>query len=87
MRKIRQTQVDSYLKLTEDLSNKQAIVFDAIRALNKATNREIAKHLGYDINRVTGRVRELVDLGRVIPIGTKLDVETNRTVTLWKSSK
>ena len=87
MRKVRQTQVDSYLELTDDLSNRQSVIFDAIKALGKGTNRQIAQHLGWDINRVTGRVTELVNLGKVIPTGTYFDVETNRTVTLWKLAK
>ena len=45
----------------------------------------IAKALGWDINRVTGRVTELVSLGLVDTEGTHYDKETNRTVTLWKA--
>lgn len=48
-----------------------------------ATNRMIAKALGWDINRVTGRVTELVNKGMVTADGTYKDKETNRTVTLW----
>jgi len=44
----------------------------------------IAKALGWDINRVTGRVTELVNLGMVTADGTTYDSDTNRTVTLWK---
>ena len=51
----------------------------------KCTNRMIAKHLAWDINRVTGRVTELVNLGMVMASGTYKDQETNRTVTLWKA--
>tara|TARA_R100000008_G_C3481743_1_gene114205 strand:+ start:341 stop:517 length:177 start_codon:yes stop_codon:yes gene_type:complete len=56
-----------------------------IKSKGKATNRMIAKHLGWDINRVTGRVTELVNLGLVDAEGTHYDNETNRTVTLWKA--
>ena len=45
----------------------------------------IAKSLGWDINRVTGRITELVSKGKVITNGTYKDKETNRTVTLWKA--
>ena len=50
-----------------------------------ATNRMIAKVLGWDINRVTGRVTELVSKGMVVSNGTYYDNQTNRTVTLWKA--
>ena len=45
----------------------------------------IAKALDWDINRVTGRVTELVGLGLVSTAGTTYDSQTNRTVTLWKA--
>ena len=45
----------------------------------------IAKNLGWDINRVTGRVTELVNMGMVTDNGTIKDHETNRTVTLWET--
>ena len=45
----------------------------------------IAKHLEWDINRVTGRVTELVSLGKVIASGVHKDADTNRNVTTWKA--
>ena len=63
---------------------KQQTVYGAIKAKSKATNRMIAKHLGWDINRVTGRVTELVNLGMVTSNDTYYDPDTNRTVTLWE---
>ena len=45
----------------------------------------IAKALGWDINRVTGRVTELVGRGMVRANGTHKDTQTNRTVTLWEA--
>jgi len=46
----------------------------------------IAKSLGWDINRVTGRVTELRDKGLVAHAGDYYDQETERTVNLWKCS-
>ena len=82
---IRKTQVDSLKKLKPTLSAKRKEVYNVIAHLKPATNRNIAKHLGWDINRVTGRVTELVGLGMVTSDGTHKDNETNRTVTLWKA--
>ena len=81
---IRKTQVDSLKELKPTLSAKRQTVYNVIAYLTPATNRNIAKHLGWDINRVTGRVTELVNLGMVTSDGTHKDKETNRTVTLWK---
>ena len=64
---------------------KQKTVYGVIKTKGKITNRMIAKHLGWDINRVTGRVTELVNLGMVTAEGTHKDKQTNRTVTLWKA--
>tara|TARA_R100000030_G_scaffold100177_1_gene92635 strand:+ start:381 stop:641 length:261 start_codon:yes stop_codon:yes gene_type:complete len=86
---MRKTQVDSYKKLVDSgtIGNKQKKVYKTIKSLGQATNRMIANDLGWDINRVTGRVTELVNLGMVSDSGTFKDMETNRTVTLWKCSK
>ena len=81
---IRTTQVSSLKKL-KNLDGKRKTVYDIIKAKGKATNRMIAKALDWDINRVTGRVTELVNLRMVTSDGTHKDKETNRTVTLWKA--
>lgn len=87
MRRIRKTQVESLKKTKVNIGAKQKTVYAVILDKGMATNRMIAKHLGWDINRVTGRVTELVNLGKITANGTYLDKETNRTVTLWKCSK
>ena len=80
---IRKTQVNS-LKQLKNLDGKRKTIYDILKVKGKATNRMIAKALGWDINRVTGRVTELVNKGMVITNGTHFDKQTNRTVTLWK---
>tara|TARA_R100000808_G_C2084175_1_gene106941 strand:- start:170 stop:337 length:168 start_codon:yes stop_codon:yes gene_type:complete len=54
-----------------------------LKSKGPLTNRQIARSLGWDINRVTGRVSELVNLGKITSKGTTYDKDTNRTVTLW----
>ena len=80
---IRTTQVNSLKKL-KNLDGKRKTVYDIIKSKGKVTNRMIAKTLDWDINRVTGRVTELVNKGMVKASGTHFDKQTNRTVTLWK---
>ena len=84
MKKIRKTQVNSLKALTPTIGMKQQTVYGAIKTLGKATNRMIAKSLGWDINRVTGRVTELRDKGLIVYAKSHFDTETNRTVNLWK---
>ena len=82
---IRKTQIDSLKELKKTIDGKRKAVYEMLLTKGAATNRMIAKDLGWDINRVTGRVSELVGLGMVIADGTKYDNDTNRTVTLWKA--
>ena len=63
---------------------KQMKVYKSLKSLGRATNRMLANDLKWDINRVTGRVTELVKLNLVTSNDTYKDRETNRTVTLWK---
>ena len=82
-KKVRKTQVDSLKKLKPAKARNS--VYGVIKSKGQATNRMIAKALDWEINRVTGRVTELVRLGMVAAEGTHKDKETNRTVTLWKA--
>ena len=80
----------SYDQLKEGttLTKRQLQVLVCLKnELGQATNRMIAKKLGWEINRVTGRVTELVNLGKVTSMNTAVDKDTNRTVTLWQVLK
>lgn len=79
--------LESYDQLKEGttLTKRQIQVLVCLKnELGQATNRMIAKSLGWDINRVTGRVTELRDKGLVAHAGDYYDQETERTVNLWK---
>ena len=81
--------LESYDQLKEGttLTKRQVQVLVCLKnELGQATNRMIAKSLGWDINRVTGRVTELRDKGLVTHAGDYYDQETERTVNLWKCS-
>lgn len=81
--------LESYDQLKEGttLTKRQIQVLVCLKnELGQATNRMIAKSLGWDINRVTGRVTELRDKGLVTHAGDYYDQETERTVNLWKCS-
>tara|TARA_R110000824_G_scaffold181898_6_gene362769 strand:+ start:2856 stop:3173 length:318 start_codon:yes stop_codon:yes gene_type:complete len=87
MKNINNKSIESYQKLVEDntLTKRQAEVLKCLtQELGSGTNRMIAKKLGWDINRVTGRINELRNKGLVIYSGDFYDAETNRTVNVWK---
>lgn len=48
-----------------DLGNKQTEVLIKIEEMQPCSNKQIAKALGWEINRVTGRVNELAKLGYI----------------------
>lgn len=79
---------DSYQKLFDNgtISKRQAQVLKVLHLeLGQATNRMIANKLGWDINRVTGRISELRDKGLVSHAGDYYDSQTERTVNLWQT--
>ena len=81
--------IDSYVELVKDngLTRRQVQVLQILKnEIGQGTNRMIAKKLGWDINRVTGRVKELRSKGLIKYAGDFVDKETNRTVNLWKVS-
>jgi DNA-binding MarR family transcriptional regulator len=84
-----QKSTESYKKLFIDneITLRQLQVLQILKGeLGMGTNRMIAKALGWDINRVTGRVSELRQKGLIRYAGDFVDKETNRTVNLWKVS-
>lgn len=79
------TQIMSYHDL--DLNHKQHEVITAIRDLQtvgkKASCESIADHLGYEKNRVTGRIAELRDKGAIDYDGFTLS-KYNRNIECYK---
>ena len=59
-------------------------VFIAIRKLGPCTDNQIAKYLGWPINRVTPRRGELVECGLVVLDRKDKDPNSGRTVSWWK---
>lgn len=66
------------------LGEKQAIVYDVIRDHPSMSNHDVARFLHWEINSVTGRVKELRDLGVVVLCGKKVDRVTGCTVMCWE---
>ena len=66
-----------------ELGNKQLEVQGKIEELQPFSNKTIARSLGWEINRVTGRVNELVKKGLIKMHGTSRN-EAGRLEKLWK---
>ena len=68
---IHRNSLEAYDSIQEKKAGAREQVFTAIFLLSgRATRQDIAERLGWEINRVTGRVRELIDAGKVIECGT-----------------
>lgn len=80
---MRQTSLIAYKYLQESIGEKQFKVYSAIKKLGGATNSQISDFLGWPINCVTGRVKELCDQGVVFELGTIKNEKTGRKNTIW----
>jgi hypothetical protein len=78
------TQMESFEKLLGSISLKQHAVLDALRAIGRpATTNEIAEHLHWTINLVSGRIAELTEMGYVREHSTVWNESTRRHRSLW----
>lgn len=79
----------AYKSIYDSLGTNQQIVLRAIASLGECNNQQIARHLGWEINRVTPRVLELRDKNLVTEIKKDRDKETGRLCIFWgiKNSK
>lgn len=70
----------------EKLNTKQAEVLEKIEAIEPCSNKQIAKALGWEINRVTGRVTELRQKGHIKMAGVGRN-DLGRLEKLWETVK
>ena len=78
---VRQTSINAYYSL-EDLGTRQQEVLCAF-SMNDLSNRDFAKMYCIQINQVTPRTNELVEIGLVQETGKKKDPQTGKTVIAW----
>ena len=57
--------------MTDEHRRNREVIFSLIEAHPGISNQELSAILGWTINRVTPRTRELLDEGRIKVIGTK----------------
>ncbi len=76
------TSRQAYAAIQDKLGHRQEEVYLAIKEMGKASNESIAEHLGWPINRVTGRVTELKRFGLVDVEGLTHN-KTGFTAKLW----
>ena len=76
------TRNNSYHTLTK-IGDKQTKVLEAINSLGKCSAYEVSKYLGWDINRITGRINELEKLGKIKSCSIKIGLY-GKPVKVWE---
>jgi len=64
--------------MIEITSPKQLKVLSMIKAKQPITRQELGLEMGWAINKVTGRVRELLDLGAIVVQGKQVKNNKSR---------
>jgi len=84
---VQSTSLEAYTDLLYELGEKQEIVLETIQQHPNASNHDLARILHWEINCVTGRVKELREMGYVLENGEKVDRLTGRRVMKWIAAK
>ena len=78
------TSLTAYDHIKETLSAKRKAVLEVLQKENRPmTNKEISVKLGWEINRITGRVNELVELQLVRKVRRGTCPVTGFGATFW----
>jgi len=81
---IQPTSLQAYFgEVVPSLGNRQKIVIEAFLT-NTFTNAELGKYLGWPINTVTPRVKELRDKGYLVEDCVRPCKVTGRNAKVWK---
>jgi predicted transcriptional regulator len=78
-----QTSILAYDHIKPHLGIKQNIVYDTIKNHPYVSNEDISNILGWRINTVTPRVKELREYGSVMRGGYGISKRTGKKVNLW----
>lgn len=77
-----ETKAKVFHALKDKLPTARLKVFEAIFELRTATDKDIVEYLGWEINRVTGRRKELQEMGLIKYVGDK-DSQFGHPNSVW----
>jgi len=83
---VRATSRASYRKLKNKLGEKQQELYNALREIEPASDRDLALKLDWSISHITPRRGELLKYGYIVNAGKKFDIETGRNVLAWATA-
>jgi|TARA_Y100000310_G_C20644924_1_gene796012 DNA-binding MarR family transcriptional regulator len=78
------TSKSAYLGIQDSISERQHLILEALNERGQASNMELAKHLGWEINRVTPRIFELRTKGLVTAAIKRKCQITGNTCIAWR---
>lgn len=78
---IQQTSLEAWNNVKKKLSEKQEAIYKTIVKLGKVTDKQLAKEMCWEINKVTPRRLELFRAGLIKRVGYRYDGE--RRSILW----
>ena len=79
---IRDTQKEAWWSIQDKLTEKQERVLAEITKA-PATLFELSARLAWPINRLSGRVTELSDKGKIVPVGERTNPDSGRKGIVW----
>jgi DNA-binding MarR family transcriptional regulator len=79
---MQQTSILAYQEAKKNLSRTQSQVYEAIEEHGEITNKQLAKVLGWEINSITPRVKELREKGKVVECYKGTDI-SGRVANYW----
>lgn len=80
---IKDTSLIAYLSVLPETALARASVMKALNEIGEACNQEVSKYLGWEINRITPRMNELVKM-KLVEGEKKYYQKTKKTVYFWK---
>ena len=81
------TSLLAWQEIEATVNDRQQAVLSALQGVDDATNTELSTILGWSINRITPRVKELRDKGLVVCAGIRECRVTGRRVYAWEWRK
>ena len=68
---MRSNSLSAYASIADQLPMSRSAVYRAILARGSISRQGVSDHLGWPINRVTGRISELLQSGQIIESGAE----------------
>ena len=80
---VQSTSLLAFQSVQRGLSSRQEAVYKAFERYGNMTNKQVAHELGWEINSITPRVKELREQGLLWETGIRRDPVNGRPAKVW----